>query len=175
VSIPRQPAQRSIVLVAHNLRSIHNVGSLLRTGEVFAIDKVYVTGFTPHPSHPGDQRDAQLQEKQTRRMSRASAGAEQTMPLEHYGDVHDLLRALRADGYTLTGLEIDSAAIEIGEYPADQRVALVLGDEVHGIEPTLRQACDVLLQIPMYGRKNSLNISVAVGIALYGLQTRGEH
>src|SRR5699024_2279791 len=156
-------------------RSIHNVGSLLRTGEVFAIDKVYVTGFTPHPSHPGDQRDAQLQEKQTRRMSRASAGAEQTMPLEHHGDVHDLLRALRADGYTLTGLEIDSAAIEIGEYPADQRVALVLGDEAHGIERRRRQACEGLLQIPVHGRTIRLNSSAAVGSAVNGLQTRGEH
>lgn len=162
-------------MVAHNLRSIHNVGSLLRTGEVFAVGKVYVTGFTPHPSYPGDERDAKLQEKQTRRMSRASAGAEQTMSLEHHQDVHGLLDSLREMGYTVAGLEIDQSAIDVGQYPAGQRLAVVLGDEVHGIDPTLREACDVLLQIPMYGQKSSLNISVAVGIALYSLQAgRGE-
>lgn len=159
------------MLVAHNLRSVHNVGSVLRSGEVFAVDKVYVTGFTPHPSYPGDERDAKLQEKQTRRMSRASAGAEQTMPLEHHPDVHALLRSLRTVGYTVAGLEIDQSAIEVGSYPARQRIALVLGDEVHGVDPELRSACDELLQIPMYGQKSSLNISVAVGIALYSLQS----
>ena len=158
------------MLVAHNLRSIHNVGSLMRSGEVFAVEKVYVTGFTPHPSYPGDQRDTKLQEKQTRRMSRASAGAEETMPLEHHADIHALLASLRTAGYTVAGLEIDPAALRIGRYPAGQRVALVLGDEVNGIDPELREACDVLLQIPMYGDKSSLNISVAVGIALYSLQ-----
>jgi len=142
----------------------------LRSGEVFAVEKVYVTGFTPHPSYPGDQRDTKLQEKQTRRMSRASAGAEETMPLEHHADIHALLASLRTAGYTVAGLEIDPAALRIGRYPAGQRVALVLGDEVNGIDPELRAACDVLLQIPMYGDKSSLNISVAVGIALYSLQ-----
>lgn len=162
------------MLVAHNLRSIHNVGSLLRSSEVFAVEKVYVTGFTPHPSYPGDQRDTKLQEKQTRRMSRASAGAEETMPLEHHADIHALLASLRTAGYTVAGLEIDPAALGIGRYPAGQRVALVLGDEVNGIDPELREACDVLLQIPMYGDKSSLNISVAVGIALYSLQAAGD-
>lgn len=164
-------AQRSIVVVAHNLRSVHNVGSLLRTGEVFAAAKVYVTGFTPYPAHPGDERDPKLQARQTKQMAKAAAGAERTMPFERHPDVYGLLDALRADGYVVAGLEIDPAAALLDDYQPPPKVALLLGDEVSGILPDLRKACDVLLQIPMYGRKDSLNVSVAAGIALYRLRT----
>lgn len=163
--------QRSIVVIAHNLRSVHNVGSLLRTGEVFAADKVYVTGFTPYPTHPGDKRDAKLQALQTRRMAKAAAGAERTMPFERHEDVYALLDSLREQGYAVAGLEIDPAAVTIADYAPPVKVALVLGDEVAGIDPALRKRSDVLLQIPIYGRKDSLNVSVAAGIALYTLRT----
>ncbi|MDR7304005.1 TrmH family RNA methyltransferase [Haloactinomyces albus] len=163
--------QRSIVVIAHNLRSVHNVGSLLRTGEVFAVDRVYVTGFTPYPTHPGDERDAKLQDRQTRQMAKAAAGAERTMPFERHADVSTLLESLRDAGYTVAGLEIDPHAVALADYPPAQKVALVLGDEVVGIDPVLRDSCDLLLQIPIYGHKYSLNVSVAAGIALYALRT----
>ncbi|MGH3097294.1 MAG: TrmH family RNA methyltransferase [Streptosporangiales bacterium] len=162
---------RSIVVIAHNLRSVHNVGSLLRTGEVFAADKVYVTGFTPYPTHSGDQREAKLQALQTRRMAKAAAGAERTMPFERHDDVYALLDSLCEAGYAVAGLEIDPAAVTIGDYVPPERVALLLGDEVAGIDSALRKRCEVLLQIPMFGRKDSLNVSVAAGIALYTLRT----
>ncbi|RCW43128.1 SpoU rRNA methylase family protein [Halopolyspora algeriensis] len=163
--------QRSIVAIAHNLRSVHNVGSLLRTGEVFAVDKVYVTGFTPYPTHPGDERSAKLQARQTRQMAKAAAGAESTMPFERHTDVAALLDSLREAGYTVAGLEIDPHAIDLAEYAPPQKIALLLGDEVHGIDPALRDSCDLLLQIPIHGNKYSLNVSVAAGIALYTLRT----
>jgi len=167
-----QPAdQRRIVVVAHNLRSAHNVGSVMRTGEVFAVDTLHVTGFTPYPQHPGDERDPILAARQTRRLAKAAAGAERTMPWKRHDDVQELLDALRADGFTVVGLEIDPNAVGLGDYRPDTQVALVLGDEVRGISPELRAQCDVLLQIPMYGRKSSLNVSVAAGIALYALRT----
>lgn len=163
--------QRTIVVVAHNLRSVHNVGSLLRTGEVFAADKVYVTGFTPYPTHPGDERDAKLQARQTKQMAKAAAGAERTMPFERSEDVYALLNSLRDEGYVVAGLEIDAAAVTITGYTPGEKVALLLGDEVAGVSSELRESCDVLLEIPMYGRKDSLNVSVAAGIALYALRT----
>lgn len=163
--------QRSIVVIAHNLRSVHNVGSLLRTGEVFAVDTVYVTGFTPYPTHPGDERDAKLQAQQTRRLAKAAAGAERTMPFERHTDVSALLDSLREAGYVVAGLEIDPQAVTLADYPPAQKVALLLGDEVAGIEADLRDRCDLLLQIPVYGDKHSLNVSVAAGIALYALRT----
>lgn len=163
--------QRSIVVIAHNLRSVHNVGSLLRTGEVFAADKVHVTGFTPYPTHPGDERDAKLADQQTRRLAKAAAGAERMMPFERHSDVYALLDSLREQGYVVAGLEIDPDAHTLADYAPDDKVALLLGDEVVGISPELRERCDVLLQIPVYGRKSSLNVSVAAGIALYVLRT----
>ena len=165
------PQQRSLVVIAHNLRSVHNVGSLLRTGEVFAVDKVYVTGFTPYPTWPGDVRDAKLQAQQTRRLAKVAAGAELTMPLARHDDVYALLDSLHETGYEVLGLEIDPDAITLSDHSPGGNVALVLGDEVAGIDPALRARCDHLVQIPMYGRKNSLNVSVAAGIALYSLRT----
>lgn len=164
------PEQRSIVAIAHNLRSVHNVGSLLRTGEVFALDCVHVTGFTPYPAHPGDERDERLQARQTKALRKAAAGAELTMPFRRHPDVRALLDELRRDGYAVAGLEIDPDAVPLGDYAPGERVALLLGDEVSGIAEDLRDACDVLLQIPMHGRKRSLNVSVAAGIALHALR-----
>lgn len=164
-------SQRSIVVLAHNLRSVFNVGSLLRTSDVFAVERVYVTGFTPYPSQPDDSRDAELQAQLTRRIARSAAGAERTMPVTHEPDVYALLGSLHAAGYTVVGLEIDPAAVMVTDYCPADRIALVLGDEVRGIEAPLLERCDVLLQIPMYGQKGSLNVSVAAGIALYSLRT----
>lgn len=164
--------QRSILVIAHNLRSVYNVGALLRTAEVFAVDKVYVTGFTPYPTHRGDTRDAGLQTQQTRQMAKSAAGAERTMPFAHQPDVHGLIDTLHEQDYTVAGLEIDQEAVALGDYRPPSRIALLLGDEVRGIETSLRKRCDLLLQIPMFGRKDSLNVSVASGIALYSLRTR---
>lgn len=164
-------AHRSVVVVAHNIRSTHNVGSLLRTGSVFAVDHVHVTGFTPYPAYEQDPRDPKLRDLQTRRLAKAAAGAESTMPFTRHDDVVALLDRLRADGYVVAGLEIDPVAVTIGEYAPGEKVALLLGDEVRGIEPEMRRRCDVLLQIPMFGLKDSLNVSVAAGIALYSLRT----
>ncbi|RNL84591.1 TrmH family RNA methyltransferase [Halostreptopolyspora alba] len=165
--------RRSIVVIAHNLRSVHNVGSLLRTGEVFAIDSVHVTGFTPYPAHPGDERDPKLRDRQTRQMAKAAAGAERTMPFERHPDVFALLDALGHKGYTVAGLEIDPEAVTLTGYTPPSKVALLLGDEVSGITPELRERCDVLLRIPTYGRKEALNVSVAAGIALHSLREGG--
>lgn len=164
--------QRSIVVVAHNLRSVYNVGALLRTADVFAVDKIYVTGFTPYPTHPGDTRGAKLKDQQTRQMAKSAAGAERTMPFAPHPDVHGLIAALHEQDYTVAGLEIDPQAIVLDGYRPPDRIALLLGDEVRGIEEPLRERCDLLLQIPMFGRKDSLNVSVAAGIALYQLRTR---
>ncbi|WP_211659210.1 TrmH family RNA methyltransferase [Phytoactinopolyspora halophila] len=166
--------QRSIVVLAHNLRSVFNVGSLLRTSDVFAVERVYVTGFTPYPSQSDDSRDPALQARLTKRIAKSAAGAERTMPVTHQPDVYALLESLRTDGYTVAGLEIDDGAVTIAEYHPPDRIALLLGDEVRGIDASLREHCDVLLQVPMYGQKSSLNVSVAAGVALYCLRTHGD-
>lgn len=167
-----QPLERrSIVVVAHNLRSVFNVGSLLRTSDVFAVERVYVTGFTSYPSQPDDTRDPKLQAQLTKRLAKSAAGAEHTMPLTAGRDVYELVGSLRAEGYTVVGVEIDPDAVPITGYEPARRVAVLFGDEVRGLEAELRERCDVLLQIPMYGEKSSLNVAVAAGIALHHLRT----
>lgn len=174
MTVPACP-QRRLVVLAHNLRSVFNVGSLLRTSDVFAAERVYVTGFTPYPAQPGmdDPRDPELQARLTKRLAKSAAGSELTMPVSRCGDVFALIGQLRSSGYAVAGLEIDDDAVPLPEYRPPERVALLLGDEVRGIDPALREACDVLLQIPMFGQKGSLNVSVAAGIALFGLRTAG--
>lgn len=159
-------------MIAHNLRSVHNVGALLRTGEVFAVEKIHTTGFTPYPTQPDDSRDARLRARQTRKMAKSAAGAEHTMPLTHGLDVHALIDSLHGQGYVVAGLENDPSAEPIDEYRPGGKIALILGDEVHGIQESLQDRCDMLLQIPVFGGKNTLNVSVAAGIALYLLRTR---
>lgn len=162
--------RRSIVVVAHNIRSAHNVGSLLRTGEFFGLDRVWVTGFSPYPTYADDPRDPRLRDLQTRRLAKAAAGAERTMPFDRHDDVHALVESLRADGYTVVGLELDPTAVPLTDYAPPERVALVLGDEVAGITPEIRDACDRLVEIRSHGRKDTLNVSVAAGIALHHLR-----
>lgn len=168
---PAPQSQRDIVVVAHNLRSVFNVGSLLRTSDVFAVERVYVTGFTPYPSQPDDVRDPKLQAQLTKRLAKSAAGAEHTMPLTAGSDVYELVGSLRAAGYTVVGVEIDPDAVSIIDYEPAERIAVLFGDEVRGIEEPLLERCDVLLQIPMYGEKGSLNVAVAAGIALHHLRT----
>lgn len=168
---PASHSRRSIVVVAHNLRSVFNVGSLLRTSDVFAVQRVYVTGFTPYPSQPDDARDPKLQAQLTKRLAKSAAGAEHTMPLTAGRDVYELVESLRAEGYAVVGVEIDPGAVPIVDYEPAGRVTVLFGDEVRGLEAELRERCDVLLQIPMYGEKSSLNVAVAAGIALHHLRT----
>jgi tRNA G18 (ribose-2'-O)-methylase SpoU len=162
---------RELVLVAHNLRSAYNVGALLRTAEVFAVATVYFTGFTPYPSQPGDTRDPGLTDRLTRKIGKTALGAEHTMTFAHDPNVFGLLGQLHEEGFTVAGLEIDPAAVSLESFAPPEKTVLLLGEEVKGISEKLLGHCDVLLQVPMFGRKESLNVSVAAGIALYRLAT----
>jgi tRNA G18 (ribose-2'-O)-methylase SpoU len=161
---------RELVVVAHNLRSAYNVGALLRTAEVFAVRTVYFTGFTPYPVEPGDTRDPKLTDRLTRKIGKTALGAEHTMSFAHDPNVFGLLGQLREEGFAVAGLEIDPAALSLASFTPPQKAVLVLGEEVKGISDKLLGHCDVLLQVPMFGRKESLNVSVAAGISLYQLR-----
>lgn len=159
----------SLVVIAHNLRSTHNVGSIFRTCDGFGVDRLYLTGYTPYPTQPGDQRLPHEAEKLSRQIHKTALGAETSLPFEHRPSVEALLDQLRADGYRLVGLEQDPRSQPLASYRPSARLALLLGEEVAGIAPELRQRLDDLVEITMHGRKESFNVSVAAGIALYGL------
>jgi len=158
---------RQIIVIAHNIRSTHNVGSLFRTCEGLGVEKLILSGITPYPALPHDTRLPHIASKLTQQISKTALGAEALVPFV-YQENPDLT-SLKQAGYTVVGLEQDTRSSKLPGYNPPEKIALLLGEEVDGISTSLREACDELVEIPMHGQKESFNVSVAAGIALYGL------
>ncbi len=156
-----------IIIIAHNIRSTHNVGAIFRTAEGFGIHKIILSGYTPYPKLAKDTRLPHISEKLTAQIHKTALGAEEIVPFEHQ-ETPDLL-SLKQNGYRIVGLEQDDSSIDLRKYIPSEKIALILGEEVHGIEATLLDECEDILEIPMVGKKESFNVSVAAGIALYAL------
>lgn len=161
-----------IVVIAHNIRSTYNVGSILRTCDGFGIKKLYTTGYTPYPTLPNDTRLPHLRDKITRQISKTALGAEKTVDIEHFDLPDKILFQYKQLGYTAVALEQSDSSINLPAYEPPRNIVLLLGEEVHGITPDLLRLCDATLEIPMFGDKESFNVSVATGIALYALNTK---
>jgi 23S rRNA (guanosine2251-2'-O)-methyltransferase len=158
-----------IIVIAHNIRSTHNVGAIFRTSEGFGVHKIILSGYTPYPSTLNDSRLPHIAEKLTLQIHKTALGAEQIVPFEYQET--PLIDALRASGYRIVGLEQDERSIALPKYMPPRKIALILGEEVHGIARPLRDMCDDFIEIPMHGQKESFNVSVATGISLYALTT----
>ena len=163
-----------LVLVLDNIRSTYNVGAILRTAEGFGIAKVILSGYTPRV------HDAELlphlRDKLDREIHKTALGAEDMLDIYSCGDILSELGRLKNEGYLVVGLEnnIESDKLyKLGDSKLfevlGEKVVLVLGEEVHGISNAVREAIDVFVEIPMRGRKESFNVSVAAGIAMWGL------
>ena len=153
-----------IVLVLDNVRSAHNVGSAFRTADAFGVDKVYLGGICPVPPSP--------------ELHKVALGAEEVVPSEHVADVVDLVRRLRADGYTVIAVEQTEHSVKLDqfrpEFPQGGHAgcyALIFGNEVDGVQQAVVDACDFSLEIPQQGTKHSLNVSVSIGVVLWALQS----
>jgi len=148
-----------ISVIAHDIRSAHNVGSIFRTADSAGLAHVYLTGFTATPEHRGVRKTA--------------LGAENAVPWSRHEDPFVLLDILKSDGIRIVALERTDGAIGVEDIKADHfPMALILGNEVSGVLPALIEQADVVLALPQYGTKDSLNVSVAFGIAAYGLVER---
>lgn len=158
-----------LVVIAHNIRSTYNVGAILRTSDGFGVAKVYCTGYTPYPKLPDDSRLPHLSQKTTKQIHKTALGAETTVFVEYAENVMPLIARLKKQGFHLTALEQDRRAVPLPNFESPQKVALLLGEEVHGIPQIIRAQCDTIVEIPMLGKKESFNVSVAAGIALYAL------
>jgi tRNA G18 (ribose-2'-O)-methylase SpoU len=156
-----------IILIAHNIRSTHNVGSLFRTSEGFGVEKIILSGYTPYPTSKNDTRLPHISDKLTTQIHKSALGAEEMVPFE-YSEVPDLT-TLREQGYRIVGLEQSTASVPLQSYIPPDKIALILGEEVHGIHESLLSECEDIIEIPMFGKKESFNVSVAAGIALYAL------
>ena len=156
-----------IIVIAHNIRSTHNVGAIFRTAEGFGVAKIILSGYTPYPHITNDTRLPHIAEKLTAQIHKTALGAEAMVPFTYQETPN--LQQLKDAGFTIVGLEQDARSIMLPSYDTPQKVALLLGEEVEGITKELRSECDDLVEIPMHGRKESFNVSVAAGIALYAL------
>ncbi len=159
-----------IILIIHNVRSSHNVGSMLRTADGFALDKVYLTGYSPYPLAPGDQRLPHVAQKVHKQIQKTALGAEKSMSWSHHPEIRGLLHKLKREGFKVVALEQTHQAKPLPSFSAKADVALIVGNEVKGLEPEVLKFSDGQLQIPMLGAKESFNVAVAAAISLYHLR-----
>lgn len=146
------------VVVVPNIRSGHNVGSIFRTADGAGVDKIYITGYSPRPPH--------------KEIAKVALGAEFSVPWEEAKLTVPLLKKLKKQGYTIVALEQTSKSVSMYEWKPEFPLALVLGNEVDGIAPNILKYCDTAIDIPMRGKKNSLNVSVAAGVAMYFISNK---
>ncbi len=148
--------KENFVLVLPNIRSGHNVGAMFRTADGAGVDKIYLCGYTPVPPHP--------------QVDKVSLGAEKIVPFEYCRQAGRLLIKLKKMGYNIIALEQTPKSVDLFSFKPKFPLALVVGNEKDGVSKALLKYCDGAIEIPMRGQKNSLNVSVAAGVAIYELK-----
>lgn len=147
-------------LIIHDIRSAHNVGSLFRTADALGVSKIFLTGYTPTPTDRFGRKDQKI--------AKVSLGAEETVVWEKR-EIHELIQELKKEGMQVVALEQAKGATLLDSYTPKGGTALIVGNEVEGVPEDVLEAADQVVEIPMLGSKESLNVSVAAGIALYAL------
>lgn len=147
-----------ITIILPDIRSAMNVGAILRTADGINADHVYLTGYTATPEHP--------------KVAKTSLGAEDSVPWSYEKDTEQLITKLKAQGYQIVGLELSDKAVEIWDAAFCYPLALVVGNEIHGIPEDIQTLCDKVIYLPMLGTKESLNVATSTGIAAYEMLRR---
>lgn len=147
--------KREIYIIANNIRSRHNVGAIFRSADAFGIKKIYLCGITPQPDH--------------QRVEKVSLGAEKTVAWGYIKRAADIVKKLKKDGVQIVALEKNSTSRPIQSVKLKSKVVIILGNEVYGVRGALLKQADIVVHIPMLGHKESLNVSVAAGIAMFSV------
>lgn len=149
-----------LTIVLDNVRSLHNVGSAFRTADAFALEQVVLCGITGTPPH--------------REIEKTALGATQSVDWQYKNDVLEAVKQLKGEGYTILAVEQVEGSIPLQEYSVSsaQKYALVFGNEVHGVHEEAVNVADDCIEIPQFGTKHSLNVSVSVGIVLWHFLTK---
>jgi len=146
-------------LIAHDIRSLHNVGSLFRSSDTFGVEKIYLTGITGTPPR--------------KEIAKVALGSEHRVPWEQRENTLELIRELQMQGWFICALETNKEAKSLLEVKRKNgKIVLLVGNEVEGLSSEFCTACDAIAEIPMPGVKRSLNVSVAAGIALFWFGTQ---
>jgi 23S rRNA (guanosine2251-2'-O)-methyltransferase len=152
--MPSKPFPISVIL--ENIRSAYNVGSMFRTSACFNLEKVYLVGITATPPHPGVEKTA--------------LGATSIIPWEKWEATLPLVQKLKSEGYLILALELTNKSIPIQDLKeAENPIALIVGNEVDGVSQDALSLANKVIKIPLYGKKESLNVAVAFGIAVFYL------
>jgi len=147
-----------IAVLLHDIRSTHNVGSIFRTSDVLGVNKIYLSGYTPTPIDKYNRARKDI--------AKVALGAEKDISWEYTNDPKIIIKKLKKEGYQVVAIEQDKKSLDYKKIKIKKPVLFVVGNEVDGVEKSILSLCDTIAEIPMRGNKESLNVSVAFGIAL---------
>lgn len=148
---------KEVVVVLDNIRSVHNVGSIFRTADALGVSKIYLCGCTPSPvDRFGRER---------KDLAKTALGAEKSVKWEYQKDTVSVLKSLKKNGFEIIAIEQDRKSEDCRKMKVKSKIALILGNEVDGISKEILKSADKIVEIPMFGKKESLNVSVSFGIA----------
>ena len=146
-----------IILVLENIRSAYNVGSVCRTSDAFLVEAIYITGYSAKPPH--------------KEIKKTALGAEETVSWKHFKTASEAIAELKTDGYNVYAAEQAEGSFKLNaiSFEPNEKIAVVFGNEVTGVELATIAQCDGCLEIPQLGMKHSLNIATAAGVVLWEL------
>ncbi len=150
--------KKKIRVILQNIRSCYNVGSVFRTSDAFGIEKIHLCGYTPDP-------------KKDPKLKKTALGAEDFVSWEAKEDIHKTIEDLKMSGYEVVALEKNSKSKNISDFSPKQKTAIILGHEIDGVTEDVLEKVDEVVEIPMSGKKESLNVSVAFGIVAFYFNT----
>lgn len=163
---------KQLAVILNNVRSCENVGSILRTAEFFGFNRVYFVGLTPYPTLENDERLPHIREKLDVKIKKVSLGAEKNLDLHYHPNLEGVVEELKSEGWKVVALEQDSDSIDVKRFKVGtDKTALVLGTEVTGLNSDDLSLVDQIIEIPKFGRKESLNVSVAFGVVAFKLKS----
>lgn len=166
--------QMPIILIAHNIRSAYNVGSLFRSCDGAGIEKIVLTGITPYPKVENDTRLPYIAARAESAIAKTALGAETTVPFEYSDDPHTAVARLKGTGYKIYALEQTSKATSLFGAELMFPAVVILGEELGGVGKDLLALADEAIEIPMHGTKDSLNVSTAAAVALFWMREEYE-
>lgn len=147
-----------MIVIAHNIRSLHNVGSIFRSADVFDVEHIYLTGYTGTPPR--------------KEIAKTALGSEHRVKWTRQEDVIEILEQLKKDGHRIIALETGDDSVSLNSLQPTGKDVIILGNEVEGVEKDIIAVCDIIAEIPMQGQKKSLNVSVAAGIAMFAIRSQ---
>lgn len=157
----KKAEKNKVIVILENIRSMQNVGSVFRTADAFLIEAIYLVGYTPQPPH--------------RDIHKTALGATETVSWKYFQKTVDAIAELKTAGYKLFAVEQAEGSILLQDYKKEEneQIAIVFGNEADGVEEDTLKHCNGCIEIPQFGMKHSLNISVAAGVVLWEIVRTG--